>query len=81
VFFLDGVLIGAGDAAYLAWAGLGCTAVFLAGLAVLHAAVPHGGDSTLVGLWLVIGVFTLARWIALAARARTDAWLRIGPAT
>jgi len=81
VFVLDGVLIGAGDAVYLAWAGLGCTGVFVAGLAVLHAAVPHGGTSTLVGLWLVIGVFTLARWVALAARSRTDAWLRTGPAT
>ena len=81
VFVLDGVLIGAGDAVYLAWAGLGCTGVFVGGLALLHAAVPHGGTSTLVGLWLVIGVFTLARWVALAARSRSDAWLRTGPAT
>jgi putative MATE family efflux protein len=80
VFVLDGVLIGAGDAAYLAWAGLACTAVFLAGLATLHA-IPLHGDASLLGLWVVIGVFTLARWIALAARARTDAWLRTGPAT
>lgn len=81
VFVLDGVLIGAGDAAYLAWAALACTAVFLAGLAVLHATGPHTGSGALVGLWLVIGVFTLARWAALALRARTDAWLRTGPAT
>ena len=80
VFVLDGVLIGAGDAVYLAWAALACTGVFLAGLAVLRAVDPHGGSSALTGLWLVIGVFTLARWTALTLRARTDAWLRTGPA-
>ena len=80
VFVLDGVLIGAGDAVYLAWAGLACTGVFLGGLAVLHLAVPHGGSGALTGLWLVIGVFTLARWAALALRSRSDAWLRTGPA-
>jgi Na+-driven multidrug efflux pump len=73
VFVLDGVLIGAGDAGYLAWASLGCTGVFVAGLALLRAA---GGG--LVGLWLAIGGFTLARWAALAWRERTDAWLRTG---
>ena len=80
VFVLDGVLIGAGDALYLAWAALACTGVFLAGLAVLHAADPHGGNGALVGLWLVIGVFTLARWAVLTLRARTNAWLRTGAA-
>ncbi|MGH6653903.1 MAG: MATE family efflux transporter [Actinocrinis sp.] len=78
VFVLDGVLIGAGDAAYLAWAALACTGVFLAGLAVLHTVGPHTGTGALTGLWLVIGVFTLSRWIALALRTRTNAWLRTG---
>jgi putative MATE family efflux protein len=76
VFVLDGVLIGAGDAAYLAWAALACTGVFLGGLALLHAAAPA---HALTGLWLAIGVFTLARWLALSLRARSDAWLRTGP--
>jgi Na+-driven multidrug efflux pump len=89
VFVLDGVLIGAGDAAYLAWAALGCTGVFLGGLAVLRAlAPPHaaagtgpGSGGALTGLWCVIGVFTLARWVVLALRERTDAWMRTGAVT
>jgi putative MATE family efflux protein len=78
VFVLDGVLIGAGDARFLAWASVGCTAVFLAGLGVLRALVPTTSPDALTGLWLVIGAFTLARLVALTWRARTDAWLRTG---
>lgn len=78
VFVLDGVLIGAGDARFLAWASVGCTAVFLAGLAVLRALIPATSPDALTGLWLVIGVFTLARLAALTWRSRTDAWLRTG---
>jgi putative MATE family efflux protein len=73
VFVLDGVLIGAGDAVYLAWASLACTALFLAGLAVLFAA---GGDLT--WLWVVVGGFTLARLAFLDVRARGTAWMRVG---
>ena len=73
VFVLDGVLIGAGDAAYLAWASLACTALFLAGLAILFAA---GGDLT--WLWVVVGGFTLARLAFLDVRARGTAWMRVG---
>ena len=87
VFVLDGVLIGAGDAVFLAWAALGCTGVFLGGLAVLRAVAPAhpapgggGGAGALTGLWCVIGVFTLARWVALALRERSDAWTRTGAA-
>jgi Na+-driven multidrug efflux pump len=73
VFVLDGVLIGAGDAAYLAWASLACTALFLAGLAILFAV---GGDLT--WLWVVVGGFTLARLAFLYVRARGTAWMRVG---
>ncbi|MBR7831184.1 MATE family efflux transporter [Actinospica sp. MGRD01-02] len=73
VFVLDGVLIGAGDATYLAWASLACTGVFLIGLAILFAA---GGNLT--WLWVVVGVFTLARLAFLYARARGTAWMRVG---
>ena len=73
VFVLDGVLIGAGDAAYLAWASLACTALFLAGLAILFAV---GGNLT--WLWVVVGGFTLARLAFLYARARGTAWMRVG---
>lgn len=73
VFVLDGVLIGAGDAGYLAWASLACTAVFLAALAVVLSA-----GWGLVGLWGAIGLFTLARLVFLGVRARGSAWMRVG---
>jgi putative MATE family efflux protein len=74
VFVLDGVLIGAGDGTFLAWAG---TAVFVvyAPLAML-AAVAGGG---LLGVWVVFaGVFMGARFVALVGRARGDRWLVTG---
>ncbi|MDQ1040144.1 putative MATE family efflux protein [Streptomyces sp. V3I8] len=73
VFVLDGVLIGAGDAVFLAWASLACTAVFLGLLAILFAA--HGD---LTWLWIAVGVFTLARLACLWFRARGTAWMRVG---
>jgi Na+-driven multidrug efflux pump len=73
VFVLDGVLIGAGDAVFLAWASLACTAVFLGLLATLFAA--HGD---LTWLWIAVGVFTLARLACLWFRARGTAWMRVG---
>ena len=73
VFVLDGVLIGAGDTVFLAWASLACTAVFLGLLAILFAA--HGDLSW---LWIAVGVFTLARLACLWFRARGTAWMRVG---
>jgi Na+-driven multidrug efflux pump len=73
VFVLDGVLIGAGDAVYLAWASLACTAAFLVSLTILFAA---GGDLT--WLWICVGVFTVARLAFLWFRARGTAWMRVG---
>ena len=73
VFVLDGVLIGAGDAVYLAWASLACTAVFLAALALVLSA-----GWGLTWLWVAVGVFTLARLACLWFRARGTAWMRVG---
>jgi putative MATE family efflux protein len=73
VFVLDGVLIGAGDAGFLAWASLACTAVFLGALAAVLAA-----GWGLTALWGAIGVFTLARLVFLWARARGSTWMRVG---
>ncbi len=73
VFVLDGVLIGAGDMAYLAIAGLISTAAFLPMAWLVHAA---GGG--LVALWLSIGVWIVARMLTLGLRARTGAWLVAG---
>ncbi|HXS64691.1 MAG TPA: MATE family efflux transporter [Streptosporangiaceae bacterium] len=73
VFVLDGVLIGAGDQNYLAVAGLITTAVFAvaAGIDVITGA-------GLVGLWLAISAWLVARFITLTWRARGSAWLVTG---
>jgi Na+-driven multidrug efflux pump len=70
VFVLDGVLIGAGDGAYLAWAGLLVLVVY-APLALLA--------TTLTWLWVAFAFgFMLARAAVLLHRARGDAWLVTG---
>ena len=77
VFVLDGVLIGAGDGRYLAWAGLGVLALY-APTALLAARGPGG----LVPVWVaLIVVFMGARFVLLTRRARTDAWLVTGSLT
>jgi putative MATE family efflux protein len=73
VFVLDGVLIGAGDATYLAWASLACTALFLGAVALVLTA-----GWGLAGLWGAIGLFTLARLGFLWVRQRGTAWMRVG---
>ena len=60
VFVLDGVLIGAGDGAYLAWAGLVVLAAY-APAALWAATLPHG----LVAVWVAMTlVFMGARGVA-----------------
>lgn len=77
VFVLDGVLIGAGDGRYLAWASLVSVLVFLpAAWAV--TALDLGEAAGLVALWLAIGVWTIARLVTLLARERGTAWLITG---
>ncbi|MBS2965815.1 MATE family efflux transporter [Actinocrinis puniceicyclus] len=74
VFVLDGVLIGAGDSRYLAWAGLACTAVFV-GAALPVALAPL----TLTYLWWAVGALMLARLFALGVRAKGAKWIEAGP--
>lgn len=70
VFVLDGVLIGAGDGRFLAWAG----AVVLAVFAPVALLAP-----TLVWLWVAFcAVFMGARGVLLVGRARGGAWLVTG---
>jgi putative MATE family efflux protein len=69
VFVLDGVLIGAGDQRYLAWAGVWTA------LAYLPFAAFAGN---LVALWLALGAWMAARMIALTIRAYGTAWLVTG---
>ncbi len=70
VFVLDGVLIGAGDAAYLAGAGVVVLLAFLP-LAALVLVTGSG----LVALWWALGGLMLARAAVLLWRAGGDAWL------
>jgi len=74
VFVLDGVLIGAGDGAYLAWAGV-VVLVLYAPAALLAAYSGFG----IVAVWVAMQVvFMGARGAALVRRARSDAWLVTG---
>ncbi|KAA1425480.1 MATE family efflux transporter [Mumia zhuanghuii] len=73
VFVLDGVLIGAGDGAYLAWAGV----VTLVAYAPLAVAVWLLGGG-LVWLWIAYAAFMVARMVTLVLRERTDRWMVVG---
>ncbi|MEU4232761.1 MATE family efflux transporter [Nonomuraea sp. NPDC026600] len=71
VFVLDGVLIGAGDQRYLAWAGVWTT------LAYLPCAFLASGFG-IVALWCALGAWMIARSITLVRRAVGTAWLVTG---
>lgn len=73
VFVLDGVLIGAGDGVFLAWAGL----IVLLCYAPAAFAVGWFGAS-FMWLWVAYTVFIAARLITLWCRQRGETWLRLG---
>ncbi|GAA2910287.1 putative MATE family efflux protein [Microbacterium keratanolyticum] len=78
VFVLDGVLIGAGDARYLAIAGGLNLVPFLPALWIVAAT---GVDGTVGLIWLAVaffGVYLIARLITLGARIRTGRWITAG---
>ncbi|SMG20749.1 MATE family efflux transporter [Agreia pratensis] len=78
VFVLDGVLIGAGDARYLALAGLATVAIY-APLLLLVALFGPDGTTGLVWLWLAFGFgYMTARALTLGLRARGTAWMTSG---
>jgi putative MATE family efflux protein len=75
VFVLDGVLIGAGDARYLAVSGLVNLAVYVPLLWAVALANPPGVLG-LVWLWLAFGLgYMGARCATLGLRARGTRWL------
>ena len=78
VFVLDGVLIGAGDAKYLAIAGVLNLVPFVPALALVAVLRPAGA----AGLaWLAVtffGVYMLARLATLGWRVRGATWLTAG---
>jgi putative MATE family efflux protein len=71
VFVLDGVLMGAGDGRYLAWAMLGTLAAY----APVALTV---GSGSLVALWGATTLCMAVRLLFLTLRARTGAWLVTG---
>lgn len=78
VFVLDGVLIGAGDGRYLAWAGLATLAAYVPCLLAVRAWAPEGATG-LAWLWVgFAGAFMLARALTTGFRARGDAWTVTG---
>lgn len=78
VFVLDGVLIGAGDARYLAWTGIVNLAVVLP-LLVLVGLADVDAVTAVVAVQLVFAVgFMLARLTTLGLRARGERWMVLG---
>ncbi len=75
VFVLDGVLIGAGDGRYLAWAGVINLVAFVP---MAFAVLWLGGG--LEWLWWAFTGFMSVRLLTLWWRQRTDAWLVLGAA-
>ena len=78
VFVLDGVLIGAGDARYLALAGVANLLVYLP-LLVWVSAAGGAGPAGLAWLWAAFALgYMAARALTLGLRARTGRWMRAG---
>lgn len=78
VFVLDGVLIGAGDAKYLALAGVANLAVYVP-LLVVVALTGVTGTAGLIWLWAAFALaYMAARAVTLGLRARTDRWMVLG---
>jgi putative MATE family efflux protein len=73
VFVLDGVLIGAGDARWLAGAGAVTTLAFLPAAVLVQVS-----DLGVVGLWWALLWFLVVRLALLTWRARGDTWMRTG---
>ncbi|HLT66254.1 MAG TPA: MATE family efflux transporter, partial [Microbacterium sp.] len=72
----DGVLIGAGDARYLALTGIVNLAMYAPLLAWVAVAAP---DNAMPWLWLAFGFgYMGARALTLGLRARSDRWIVTG---
>lgn len=73
VFVLDGVLIGAGDMRYLAWAMVGAAVAFVPVVLLVPVL-----DLGIGWVWAAIAVLMVTRTIALSARFHTTTWQRTG---
>jgi len=74
VFALDGVLLGAGDAAFLRTATLLSAGVGFLPMIWLSLAFDWG----LVGIWTGLSLFMLFRLVTLVLRARSEHWSVVG---
>ncbi|QDB80568.1 MATE family efflux transporter [Georgenia wutianyii] len=78
VFVLDGVLIGAGDGRFLAWAGVVTLVVYVPLLAAVWMWAPSGGAG-LAWLWAAFaGGFMATRAVTTGLRARGERWMVLG---
>jgi Na+-driven multidrug efflux pump len=73
VFALDGILIGAGDTAYLMWSMLAASAIFVA-IAALSLAAGWG----ILGVWAGLDVLIAARLALLGVRFFGRRWAVVG---
>ncbi|MBN9225573.1 MAG: MATE family efflux transporter [Microbacterium sp. SCN 70-27] len=78
VFVLDGVLMGAGDARYLALAGGLNLVPYLPALAIVAVVHPTGATALAWIAACFFGVYMLARLGTLGWRVRRDAWITAG---
>ena len=72
-FVLDGILIGAGDMRFLAWAMAGAAAVF-----VPAAAAVSMTGAGIGWLWAALGLLMLTRVVTLGARFAGGRWVVLG---
>jgi Na+-driven multidrug efflux pump len=73
VFALDGVLIGAGDTAFLMWSMLAASALFIT-LALLALGLDWG----IVGVWAALDALIAARLVLLSVRFAGRRWAVLG---
>ncbi|WP_201023651.1 MATE family efflux transporter [Leucobacter sp. G161] len=78
VFVLDGVLMGAGDARYLAWTSMVNLAVYLPVLWLATRLVPSGPAALVAIVVCFMIVFMLARATTLGLRAKSGKWIVLG---
>ena len=72
-FSLDGILLGAGDLRFLAWAMVGvAAAVAPIGVAIMWL------DGPLWTVWLLMAVFMAGRMVSLLARFHGRRWVNLG---
>jgi putative MATE family efflux protein len=72
-FVLDGVLIGAGDMRFLAWAMILAAAVFISAALLVLAL-----DAGIGWLWASLGLLMVTRSSTLLARFASDRWVVLG---